>query len=277
MIIFFVSSIPSIIETKTVFGHTTVHFHPKELTGNIYDFFSTFKEGSLGTYDLNGVKHSVMADIQSYSLKSMILLSSSIFISLAFSLIFGVFFYHWKITHVLRWIMNILSIIPDFILIIFSIAVAVEFYQWTDIRIITLSPLSDSANLWFPVMILSSIPTFYLFKVITWKYEDICGDEYIRTAVSKGLGRHYIHIQHVYRNLKLYLFADLKKAISLTIGSLFIIEYLFNIRGITVFIFSEYQFQKVFISLFLLLAIATLCYFLIKLLFFILEQVFTHE
>lgn len=274
IIIFIVASLP------TLFGMDggKFVFNGKGLFVNAESFLHSIQNGTFGTYDLNHIQHSVATDIQSYTKNTVILLFSSISISLLFTLLFGVFLFHWKISFVLRWIINALSVIPDFIIIILSIALAVEFYQKTHIRVVTLSPLGGSVNLWFPIIILSLIPTFYLFKVITRKYEEICGEDYIRTSVSKGLGKQYIHLQHVYRNLKPYLFADLKKAVSITIGSLFIVEYLFNIRGLTLFIFGDdYQFQKVFISLLLLLLVAALCYFVIRLIFFLLEKVFTHD
>ncbi|OOP68311.1 ABC transporter permease, partial [Heyndrickxia oleronia] len=100
---------------------------------------------------------------------------------------------------------------------------------------------------------------------------------YIRTAVGKGLSRPYINSRHVLKNLIPYLTGDIKKAISLTIGNLFIIEYLFNIRGLTIFIFSDYEFQKVVFSLLILFAIAAICYLSIKIFFILIEKVIIHE
>lgn len=256
-------------------GENTIAFHPVMLYMNLQSFFLSFTDGALGTYSINGVQHAVLEDIFPFTKNSAILLFSSILTALFFSAIFGVFLYYWKMTKLFRGMINFFSIIPDFILIILSITLAVKFYQWTNIRVITLSPFSDTMNLWFPILILSLIPTFYLFKMISARYIEISGEEYIRTAVGKGLGRQYINAQHVLRNLMPYIFADLKKAISLTIGNLFVIEYLFNIKGLTIFIFSDdYQFQKVFLSLLILLAVATICFLFIKILLNVIERVF---
>ncbi|QQZ11303.1 ABC transporter permease subunit [Heyndrickxia vini] len=274
VIIFIVTSIPSMFGISNKHGEAILEFHPEDMFMNIPTFFTSLQVGTFGTYSINGVAHSVLNDIQSFSKNSAILLFSSILVALLFSLIFGVFLSYLKMTKLFRWFINIFSIIPDFIIIIFSIAVAVEFYKWTNIRVITLSPFSESVNLWFPISILSLMPTFYLFKMISSRYIELSGMEYIRTAVGKGLDRHYINGRHILKNLIPYIFADLKKALSFTIGNLFIIEYLFNIKGLTIFIFADYQFQKVFLSLLILLAIATLCYLFIKLLFYMIERVF---
>ncbi|MEK5523035.1 ABC transporter permease subunit [Heyndrickxia sp. FSL W8-0423] len=274
VIIFLVTSLPSMFIVSNNHGEAYLQFHPEVMIMNIPVFFTSFQDGTFGTYSINGISHSVLNDIQSFSINSGILLFSSILVALLFSLSFGVFLSSLKITKLFRWIINIFSLVPDFIIIILSIALAVEFYKWTDIRVITLSPFSDSVNLWFPIAILSLMPTFYLFKMISARYIEITGLDYIRTAVGKGLNRHYINSRHILKNLIPYIFADLKKAISFTIGNLFIIEYLFNIKGLTIFIFDDYQFQKVFLSLLILLTIATLCYLFIKLLFYFIERVF---
>lgn len=268
------TSLPSMFIVSNNHGEAYLQFHPEVMIMNIPVFFTSFQDGTFGTYSINGISHSVLNDIQSFSINSGILLFSSILVALLFSLSFGVFLSSLKITKLFRWIINIFSLVPDFIIIILSIALAVEFYKWTDIRVITLSPFSDSVNLWFPIAILSLMPTFYLFKMISARYIEITGLDYIRTAVGKGLNRHYINSRHILKNLIPYIFADLKKAISFTIGNLFIIEYLFNIKGLTIFIFDDYQFQKVFLSLLILLTIATLCYLFIKLLFYFIERVF---
>jgi peptide/nickel transport system permease protein len=262
---------------KELNGKHLIQLHPEALIYNIQSFFHSIKEGTLGTYYINGVPHPVLEDIQSYTRNSSLLLFLSMFVSLIFSITFGVFLHHWKITYVFRWMINALSIIPDFIIIILSITLAIKFYQMTNIRLITLSPLADTVNLTFPLIILCLMPSFYLFKMTNSKYEDIISAEYIRTAVGKGLSRPYINSRHVLKNLIPYLTGDIKKAISLTIGNLFIIEYLFNIRGLTIFIFSDYEFQKVVFSLLILFAIAAICYLSIKIFFILIEKVIIHE
>ncbi|GIN41018.1 MULTISPECIES: ABC transporter permease subunit [Heyndrickxia] len=276
-IIFIIAAVPSMFGLKELNGKHFIQLHPEAIIYNIKSFFHSIKEGTLGTYYINGVPHPVLKDIQSYTKNSSLLLFLSMLVSLIFSITFGVFLHHWKITYVFRWIINALSIIPDFIIIILSITLAIKFYQITNIRLITLSPLADTVNLTFPLIILCLMPSFYLFKMTNSKYEEIISAEYIRTAVAKGLSRPYINSRHVLKNLIPYLTGDIKKAISLTIGNLFIIEYLFNIRGLTIFIFSDYEFQKVVFSLLILFAIAAICYLSIKIFFILIEKVIIHE
>ncbi len=277
IIIFIIAAVPSMFGLKELNGKHLVQLHPEAIIYNIQSFFHSIKEGTLGTYYINGVPHPVLEDIQSYTKNSSLLLFLSMLVSLIFSITFGVFLHHWKITYFFRWMINALSIIPDFIIIILSITLAIKFYQMTNIRLITLSPLADTVNLTFPLIILCLMPSFYLFKMTNSKYEEIISAEYIRTAVGKGLSRPYINSRHVLKNLIPYLTGDIKKAISLTIGNLFIIEYLFNIRGLTIFIFSDYEFQKVVFSLLILFAIAAICYLSIKIFFILIEKVIIHE
>lgn len=134
-----------------------------------------------------------------------------------------------------------LSTVPDFVFVFFTILFALQVYQTTGIRLISLSPTKPTLSIWVPVLMLSVTPTIYLIRMMALKYEELLTEDYVRTALAKGLPKGYIDLHHLYRNLKPFLFADLKKVISLTIGSLFVVEFLYNINGLTKFIFVDYK------------------------------------
>ena len=53
---------------------TSCSMHPEAIIYNIQSFFHSIKEGTLGTYYINGVPHPVLEDIQSYTKNSSLLL-----------------------------------------------------------------------------------------------------------------------------------------------------------------------------------------------------------
>ncbi|MGV2720132.1 UNVERIFIED_CONTAM: ABC transporter permease subunit, partial [Klebsiella pneumoniae] len=167
----------------------------------------------------------------------------------------------------LQKVLNLVATIPDFILIFMSILAAVAFYKLTNIRIITLSPTSDSANDWFPMTLLAIGPTIFLMKVVSLKYAQIGGEDYIKTALAKGMGIWHVLTHHVYKNIKPFLVADLKKTIAITVANLFIVEYLLNVVGLTRFIFSKdggYQFNAAVMGLLGIILLSILVYVLIR-------------
>ncbi|HEX7065573.1 MAG TPA: ABC transporter permease subunit [Bacillales bacterium] len=143
----------------------------------------------------------------------------------------------------------------------------------------TLAPDKPSTALWFPILILSFAPTLYLLKLIYGKYYQISGEDYIRTALAKGMGKFYINFQHVFKNIRSFLVADLKKTISLTVGNLFIVEYLLNVQGLTYYVFfdrANYEFQVAMSCLFIVLIEALIVYALIRLFLYLFEKVFVY-
>lgn len=209
---------------------------------------------------------------------TFILLVSSMFISLVFSLLFGLFLQ--KVIFV-KWLINsmkLLAKIPDFVIILVAMLAAVNFYKFSGYRIITINNSGSAINLWFPILILSITPTVYLIKNIDSRYHQIASEDYIKTAISKGLSVNYINLHHVYKNIKPYLLTDLSKALSLSLVSLFIIEYLLNVSGLTKHIFmSDYSLELGIVNFSVLILIAILCYLILRLILFFFEKGFIHE
>jgi peptide/nickel transport system permease protein len=174
-------------------------------------------------------------------------------------------------------ILNILAAIPDFIIIVMSMILAVKVYKVTGIRVISLRPDGGALNTWFPTMLVAIAPTLYLFKLVSVKYYQTSSEDYIKTAVAKGMGFSYINFQHIYKNLEPFIKAELVKVISLAIGNLFIIEYIMNVSGITKFVFQSHEVQPIAIGLFAMLLISFIVYVSIRLLFYLFKRGFIYE
>lgn len=173
--------------------------------------------------------------------------------------------------------MNILAAIPDFIIIVMSMILAVKIYKMTGIRVISLRPDGGALNTWFPTALAAIAPTLYLFKLVSVKYYQTSGEDYIKTAVAKGMGLNYINFQHVFKNLEPFIKSELVKVISLAIGNLFIIEYIMNVSGITKFIFQSSGVQPIAIGLFAMLLISLIVYISNRLIFYLFKRGFIYE
>ncbi|MGE5703911.1 MAG: ABC transporter permease subunit [Clostridia bacterium] len=256
-----------------------VQFEPDGMISHTVYLLEMLADGTLGTYWVGVSERSIAADILPFTLESFNLLFSSVFLAVIFSLAFGIFLQRYRFVRYVHRLLDVLSTIPDFILILFSIVLAVGFYKLTDIRIITLSPTSDSANSWFPILVLMLGPTIYLLRVVSMKYVQVCGDDYIATAVAKGMNVRHVQLHHVYKNIKPYFMADLKKAVAITVANLFIVEYSLNVVGLTRFIFtrSDYQFNAVVIGLFGVILLSIAVYLLISAILYLFERTFIYR
>lgn len=273
--ILFFAALPTISGVNPV--EKTLSWNYENLP-HIYEIFiKEIKSGSLGTYQVGNQRREISQDIGGNFTTSLWIMLVGVNLGVIVSLIFSIFVSRFRMVRLVNFLLNILAVIPDFVIIIFSLLLAIKFYQVTGIRVISLRLDSGALNIWFPMILVGLAPTLYLFKLMAVKYYQICGEDYIRTAVAKGMRVNYINFQHVYKNLEPFIIAELTKIISLSIGNLFIIEYLLNVIGITRFIFLSSEVQPIAVGLFSMLLISFVVYFSVRLLLYLFKRGFIHE
>jgi peptide/nickel transport system permease protein len=275
ILILFLAALPNIIQVDP--ADKTVSFEFERFPQLYGDFIKELSKGNLGTYTLGSQEREISKDIGDNFVTSLLIMLCGVNMGVIFSVLFGVFISRYRLTRIVNLLLNVLSTIPDFIIIIGSIILAVKFYKWTGVRVISLSPSAGPINIWFPMVLVGIAPTLYLFKLVAVKYHQISGEDYIRTAVAKGLKLNYINFQHIYKNIEPFIIADLTKVVSLATGNLFIIEYLLNITGITKFIFLSKEFQPISIGLFSVLMISLLVYLSVRLVLYLFKRGFIYE
>ncbi|WP_080845496.1 ABC transporter permease subunit [Cytobacillus gottheilii] len=275
LLIIFLASFPMMILVDS--ESQAIKLNIQQLPEVYGQFLTELSRGSLGTYQLGYQERSIAADIGDNFFTSFSIMLIGVNAAVIISIIFGIFISRFKITRVFSAVINILAAIPDFIIILISMILAVNFYKMTGIRIISMRPESGALNLWFPIILVGFAPTLYLFKLIAVKYYQTGGEDYIRTAVAKGMGLNYINFQHVFKNIEPFIAAELVKVISLGIGNLFIIEYLLNVPGITKFIFQSAEIQPIAIGLICMLVISLIVFMSVKLVFLLFKRGFIYE
>ncbi|WP_394137229.1 ABC transporter permease subunit [Cytobacillus oceanisediminis] len=275
VLILLLAALPKIVSVDPMEGGLEWNFGSlHEIYG---DFITEISHGSLGSYQLGRQTRPIAEDIGDNFLTSLQIVLTGVISAVFISLLFGVFISRFRPTKIFGMMFNILAAIPDFIIIVMSMILAVKVYKVTGIRVISLRPDGGALNTWFPTMLVAIAPTLYLFKLVSVKYYQTSGEDYIKTAVAKGMGLSYINFQHVYKNIEPFIKAELVKVISLAIGNLFIIEYIMNVSGITKFVFQSHEVQPIAIGLFAMLLISLIVYVSIRLLFYLFKRGFIYE
>ncbi|CAM3449234.1 ABC transporter permease [Aeromicrobium ponti] len=275
VLILLLAALPKIVSVDPMEGGLEWNFGSlHEIYG---DFIMEISHGSLGSYQLGRQTRPIAEDIGDNFLTSLQIVLTGVISAVFISLLFGVFISRFRPTKIFGMMFNILAAIPDFIIIVMSMILAVKVYKVTGIRVISLRPDGGALNTWFPTMLVAIAPTLYLFKLVSVKYYQTSGEDYIKTAVAKGMGLSYINFQHVYKNIEPFIKAELVKVISLAIGNLFIIEYIMNVSGITKFVFQSHEVQPIAIGLFAMLLISLIVYVSIRLLFYLFKRGFIYE
>lgn len=231
-----------------------------------------FKEG-LDRY------HNFFIFVQRYVITSFLYLLTSALITVSFSLIIA----GWQSRSKREWMKDIigfLGTIPDFVLVLFLQMGVVFFYQTTGMHLARVATrgIGEHAIL-LPLITLSLIPSIYLIRSLSERTYDVLTEDYILTSKAKGLRKIYIFIQHVVRNVLPFLKADLHKVFAILMSNLFIVEYLFNISGLSALLFNSisYQFDFTVNILLVLVLLYIVLYGSARLFIVGLERVFAHD
>jgi oligopeptide transport system permease protein len=83
-----------------------------------------------------------------------------------------------------------------------------------------------------PATALSLGPLAYIAQLTRVSMLDVMGDDYVRTARAKGLGRSAVVWKHCFRNAVLPVFTYLGPAAAAALTGSFVIEYVFNLPGL---------------------------------------------
>ncbi|MGD6876141.1 peptide ABC transporter permease [Bacillus infantis] len=255
-----------------------VIFLPSNIPGEVLAFIKGLFTGESYYYMQGDRRRFLLFDLLSFFIVSYVYVSVSLAIVIVFSFIFGIWL--WKKSE--KWVNSILGFvgfIPDFILVLMLQLSVTYIYKQTGMRIAKVASLSlEEPAILLPVLTLTILPLLYLVRSLNDRTFEVASEDYILTAVSKGLTKRQIYLYHVTSNVLPFLKADIYKIVGITTANLFIIEHLYNTRGLTEILFEYpvnfgYQYNLVVISLlsFFILYIAVL--FTMKFIIFGIEKV----
>ncbi|WP_064093432.1 ABC transporter permease subunit [Rossellomorea aquimaris] len=164
--------------------------------------------------------------------------------------------------------------LPDiFVIILFQLAI-VWFFKQTGTLLIDFASVGQNQVVILPAITLSILPSFFFFSNLVEFIREEEGKPYVELAKSKGLGKYKILFFHTIRNVFISLTYHGKQISWMMLSNLLILEYLFNVFGVTSFLFS-YNTPVIFaitsISLFVPL------YLLLKCLQFVIRKVIGKE
>lgn len=186
-------------------------------------------------------------------INSLIILFSSLIIAFIFSFIFTYLLYYNKF--IKRYYVKLntfLSIIPDIFYIPFAISLVVIFYQYTDILLFNIADDYQNKAIVFPILVLSIIPFVNSSTYLNSILDDESNSNYIQFSKSKGLTKKELFYHHILRNLTISYLINFKHIIWITLSSLLLLERIFNIHGLSSFIFDYGDPEVLFVTFILI-------------------------
>jgi peptide/nickel transport system permease protein len=132
---------------------------------------------------------------------------------------------------VCTFVIDILESLPDVFLIVGLQLIVILIYRSTGNLIAEVAMLNEEIYL-LPVICLTTVPSVFLIKTTLLLMREEQPKPYIDLARAKGLSKLSILFVHSFRNVVFSLFYRSKLIFSFMLSNLFIIERLFNIRGV---------------------------------------------
>jgi peptide/nickel transport system permease protein len=119
---------------------------------------------------------------------------------------------------------------PSFLLALVLQVLAIRFYQKTGVRLVSMGGFKQSA-LWLPALVLAARPLAQITRITFFSISETLEEDYIRTALSKGVPKRSLFRRHVYRNVAIPVFTTVVTSLRFSLISLPVVEFFFSWPG----------------------------------------------
>lgn len=132
----------------------------------------------------------------------------------------------------MKWQDNIIIVVATFGISVPGFVVATLLLTTFGVWMHLTWGIASAANYIFPVLSLAFYPTSYIIRLTRSSMLDVLGQDYMRTAKSKGLGQTKVLFKHALRNAVLPVVTYLGPAIAYTLTGSMVVEKIFTIPGL---------------------------------------------
>lgn len=204
----------------------------------IIDYLTAVTTGEVFTYRAGRMERSFVSDLPDYLRTSFVFATVGTAVGLIIGSVAG---FRAALAHRKRLfdVIAFLGNIPDFLFIVLSQLAVIGITRLTGVRIARVGSagLARQAIL-LPVIALSLYPAVAAMRVVRNRVDRIRTSEYLIGARARGLSRRSIVWRHVFAGVYPILGAETIRIHAVTVGGLFIAERLFNVAGVTRWLFN---------------------------------------
>lgn len=171
---------------------------------------------------------------------SFTILFSAFFLALLLSSSMAFVYFLSKKT-IKKWmdrLVFVLEAVPDLMMMIYL----QMFFIWVIKQFgespVTIISFNDNRAYLLPIVSLAVLPTLQMFRMMSLYIKEEHEKQYVEVAYGKGLSSSYILCIHLFKNIAIHLFHHLKTIFVFLLSNLFILEFVFNMKGIIQFLFG---------------------------------------
>ncbi len=250
-LIIIISLLPTIYSYEFSYGRIiSIDISISHFFSSIIEYFSQLFKGDFGTYGVSGhfiyertIERNIFPNILIFYKNTLIIFLGGITLGIISGISAGYLSLllknKWRRT--VQFFSFFLIAIPDFLIIMLIQLAIIIIYKKTGIKFFSIATTANNSAILLPIITLSIFPFAYIYRTTLHSFENILSNKYILTAYSKGITKHKVIWRHVFKNGLVEVLNNLPSILMLTLSNLFIVEYLFNTYGITMFIFTYYR------------------------------------
>jgi len=134
-----------------------------------------------------------------------------------------------------KMVFYFLESLPDILIILLAQLTIVIIYKQTGVLVSKIAVIGDERIYWLPVLCLMILPMIQLYRLSMLTFEAEERQMYVELAKSLGFSKSVILFSHIFRNAIISVFFQSKKTMWFMLSNLFILELMFNIPGIMLF------------------------------------------
>lgn len=177
-------------------------------------------------------------NIFEYIIYSLQILFLALFAAITISLILTVvtMLLSDKARERVKMVLYFLESIPDLLIIMLAQLMVVFVFKQTGFLISKIAVIGDDRIYWLPVLCLAILPTIQLYRLAMLTFQEEERQMYVDLARALGFSKVYIVLVHMFRNAIISVFFQSKKTMWFMLSNLFILELMFNLPGIMLFL-----------------------------------------
>ncbi|WP_409250800.1 ABC transporter permease subunit [Bacillus sp. SCS-153A] len=132
----------------------------------------------------------------------------------------------------------VVSSLPDIFVIAALQICVIWYFKKSGILLIDVASVGVNQVILFPAVTLSILPAFFFLGLMVSFINEEEGLPYVELARGKGLAKYHLLFVHMIRNILISLTYHAKQIVWMMLSNLLILEYLFNVFGVTSFLFT---------------------------------------
>ncbi|MBY6036785.1 ABC transporter permease subunit [Fictibacillus nanhaiensis] len=146
------------------------------------------------------------------------------------------------IRRIIKNVLTFLESMPDLLVFALVQMGIVLIYKKTGLLVSNVAALGAESRIYLvPIACLMILPFVYFYKMMILMTEEEMSKQYVETSLAKGMRRLYVLVVHVTRNTSEGIFHFSKSVLWFMISNLLLVEIIFNIHGITHYMYHDFR------------------------------------